>query len=385
MSNTHVLPRAYIWGFADTIRGGVEGRAVSRLAFGRLYYAKVPKYFFPGVIAVKLPVGLSLLVLIGISLFLARRLPPEWMLPVGVLLLASLWFLVVLSFGSPYAGIRHALPVVALLAVMAGLSTHAALDSKSKLLKLTVPLALVAAGVSALPVMRPWEYYNEIFGGSSKAYLFFNDEGIDLCQRGKEIVRYYREVLQPAGELPYLYCCFSPDEAKARGFDFLGNDLNRDKARLESTVTSGTILTNARDLGKHLWWDVTALREATPVARFGNLLVFRGTFYLPTGQAEGSYSEALEKLYAEKPDLETAERFLKQSAVLDPNAFFVNIELGNVCLKRGSREDALHAYTAALDHAPNDREMRRSIQEQIQRVLTKPLDKIPALRNPQLE
>ena len=89
--------------------------------------------------------------------------------------------------------------------------------------------------------------------------------------------------------------------------------------------------------------------------------------------------------HAEKPDLEAAEQFLRQSATLDPTAFFVNIELGNVCLKRGSREDALRAYTTALQFAPNDHTLRHSINDQIARVASQPLQQISTLRNPQLE
>jgi cytochrome c-type biogenesis protein CcmH/NrfG len=70
---------------------------------------------------------------------------------------------------------------------------------------------------------------------------------------------------------------------------------------------------------------------------------------------------------------------------IDPTAFFANIELGNVCLRRGSRDDALHAYTAALQYSPNDPVLRQSIQDQIQRVLTQSPDKIPDLRNPTME
>ena len=87
----------------------------------------------------------------------------------------------------------------------------------------------------------------------------------------------------------------------------------------------------------------------------------------------------------EKPDLEEAERLLKQSAARDPDAFFTNIELGNVCLRRGSREDALRAYTAALQHGPNDSALRQAIQEQIKRVSMEALDQIPELRDPNLE
>jgi len=58
---------------------------------------------------------------------------------------------------------------------------------------------------------------------------------------------------------------------------------------------------------------------------------------------------------------------------------------GKICLKRGHREDALNAYTAALERAPDDPVLRQSLQDQIQRVLTQSLDKIAALRDPGAE
>jgi len=64
-----------------------------------------------------------------------------------------------------------------------------------------------------------------------------------------------------------------------------------------------------------------------------------------TGKPEATEFDALSKIYAEKPDLEAGERFLRQSVRLDPRGFFVDIELGNLYLKRGSRENALQAYS----------------------------------------
>jgi hypothetical protein len=72
---------------------------------------------------------------------------------------------------------------------------------------------------------------------------------------------------------------------------------------------------------------------------------------------------------------------LRQSRALDPGAFFAHIELGNLLLKRGTREDASHAYSEALQHAPNDAVLRHSIEEQIKRVSSEPLDRVPELRN----
>jgi tetratricopeptide (TPR) repeat protein len=137
-------------------------------------------------------------------------------------------------------------------------------------------------------------------------------------------------------------------------------------------------------LGKRYGFDLPALREATPTARFGNLIVFRGNFVVPGLLAEDRYWAALSKLYSEKPDISAGEALLRQSAALDPNAFYVNIHLGSVCLRRGSREDALVAYRAALEHAPEG-VFRRQIEEQIRRVSVEPLNQIPELRDPIFE
>ena len=60
--------------------------------------------------------------------------------------------------------------------------------------------------------------------------------------------------------------------------------------------------------------------------------------------ARNLYSLGIASAYAEKPDLEAAERLLKESAADDPTAFFVHIELGNINLKQGLRDAALQAY-----------------------------------------
>ena len=124
MAAAHLVPRAYIWGFADTVHAGLEGRAFQQLAFGHLYYARAPWYFFPGVVAVKLPIGLILLALSGLFLFLTGRFPRHWNLPAAVLLTGLFCFFLVLRHGATYAGVRHALPAVPFLAILAGLTSH---------------------------------------------------------------------------------------------------------------------------------------------------------------------------------------------------------------------------------------------------------------------
>jgi tetratricopeptide (TPR) repeat protein len=230
--------------------------------------------------------------------------------------------------------------------------------------------------------MRPWEYFNEIVG-SKHAYLYFSDEGVDLSQRGNELEEYYHRVLEPSGEVPLLGYEMGEAERMARHLDWLGRDLKRDEARLSSPVFSGTILADARFLGKKPFWDTPSLRTAVPTSRFGNLLIFRGTF--PSNLAGKFYFDALAKIFTEKPDLEAAERLLRQSLASDPTAFFVDIQLGNVCIKRGARECASRAYSDALQYAPNDSQIRGLIEAQIKRVSSEPLNQIQDLRDPFME
>jgi len=385
MNATRVVPRAYLWGFADTVHAGMEGRLAPQLIFGRIYLRKGPKYFFPAMIAVKLPIGLGALSVLGLIFFFARRLPAEWNFPASVILASSLLFLLVLAQGSTYAGVRHAMPVVALMAIFTGLFVQRALTSTSPRLKAIVLAGYVLAGVSALPVLRPWEYFNEFVGGAKNAHKYFDDEGVDLGQRTKEIADYYSKFLKPSGELATLICVSSDEEFKGRDIDFLGRDMKRDLPRLGQPEMSGTIFVDSILLSPNAFWDRRTLREAKPVARFGNLFVYHGTFFSPADAAAALYFHGIAKVYSEKPDLVVAEESFRKSLEMDSTAFFVDIELGNVLLKRGARDEALRAYKEALKNAPEDPFFRQPIEKQIGRFSMPVSGEIPALRDPFLE
>ncbi|HKC00862.1 MAG TPA: hypothetical protein VKD23_18915 [Terriglobales bacterium] len=117
MRATRIAPRTYIWGLADTVRAGLEGRVDPITAFGQAYWGTGPKYYFPAMIGLKLPLGLTAVVLMGLFAFAARRVPTD---AVVTILAAAALFLLVLIAGSTYGGIRHALPVVASLAIVGG-------------------------------------------------------------------------------------------------------------------------------------------------------------------------------------------------------------------------------------------------------------------------
>ena len=378
MARGHLFPRAYTWGMADTIRAGAEGRRFSVFAFGRTY-KKAPFYLVPGVIAVKLPLGLLLLTAIGAGLLIARKIPREFIAPLlGVFGLSAL-FWVVLATGSSYGGIRHVLPVVPPLALLASLAIYKAVQSKGYLLRGAVVVALIAALASAIPVLRPWEYYNETVGAAN-AYQYFGDEGIDAELRVKELVKYYNENLKPAGEIPFLLYPIHQAEKKSRELDWVGKNLERDGERMNSETISGTIIMGARRLKGR-----TAFRDATPIARFGNLFVFRGTFKFPEARNTSLTVRAMNKIYTAEPDTEGAIKLLTEAVAINPKKFSNAVELGNQYLKIGKREEALRAYHLAKENAPADDEISNLLTRQIERVTTEPLEQISPLRNPVIE
>ena len=153
----------------------------------------------------------------------------------------------------------------------------------------------------------------------------------------------------------------------------------RDAERTNSETISGTIFIGARRARN------AAFREATPVARFGNLLIFRGTFKFPEARNQSLTLRARNKIYTAEPDIEGAIKLLTEAVAINPKKFSNALELGNQYLKLGKREEALQAYRTSKENAPADDEISNLLTRQIERVATEPLDQISPLRNPEIE
>ena len=210
--------RAECWGLADTIRAGAEGRAIQVRAFGKIYYSRAPFYFFPGIVAAKLPIGLLLLSLAGFALLIAGRIGKETAPSILIIAAFTLIFLGVLMTGSNYAGIRHALPLFPFMALMGAVPVSLAAKTRSKSLAVIAGAFLVLGAASAIPQMRPWEYFNEIAGGAKNGYLYFNDEGVDLSQRVAEMAAYYHSQLEPNADVPFVAYFSNSQDIKAVGW-----------------------------------------------------------------------------------------------------------------------------------------------------------------------
>src|SRR5262249_24424141 len=77
----HVFPRPLLWVLADTLRAGIEGRENRILFLGRLFQDRGPASYYSAVILAKVPLGLLVLSLVGLTLLLLHRVPQAWQLP----------------------------------------------------------------------------------------------------------------------------------------------------------------------------------------------------------------------------------------------------------------------------------------------------------------
>lgn len=350
---SRIVPRAYLWGLADTIHEGIEGRSIIVHAFGRTYDTP-PWYLFPGFLLVKLPLGLIALSLGGMFLMAKGRIPWEGRVPLNAVGMYGLVFLLLLMPSAAYyAGVRHAFRGLIVMALLGGMAIEFAFR-KQGMVRLLCVVALAAACASALPAIRPWEYHNELAGSTVGAFRYFSNEGVDLGQRTGELAAYYNEFLKPKGEIPYLLYDMCPAEIQHRGIQahYYGSPQG---AGDESSNLTGTFLVSTLEIALTRRQDYLALLQSQPVARFGNLLIFRGTYHLPEWRAWSLYVQALDALYSENPDPAKAEPLLEQVIALRPMMVGAAVELGNLAAKRGDRETALRAYRTARQYtAPGD-------------------------------
>ena len=308
---------------------------------------------FPGYIAVKLPIVLTLLSLFGCAVIFRWNTPDaDKHVALVLLALAAVLLIILARSRADYAGVRHALTVYFVMAIFGGFGVRY-LMSQGKVFQVAAAGVILGACLPALAVERPWEYHNILGGGTKGAYRYFRNDGI------KPDLIHYRH-------------------AKLKGIDDpLGDDL-------PPATISGTLLVHGSDTAPAIWSDNRALREAQPVDRIGIVLVYRGTYYLPNARAGALFDRASTLFDGSKPDLEKIESLLKEGLALRSNDFTGWMMLGNLHLIRGERHQALAAYEKARDSTPPSA-FRKLFEEQVRKVATEPAGTVKPMRNPSME
>lgn len=389
----HLLPRAYLWGLADTVRTGIEGRGGAlHLVWGKVFEGRTPWFTWPAILAAKIPLALTALALLGLVLALRAPLAPaaRWML--AALAAGSVLHFAALAV-SPQAwgGVRHATPLLAAAAVLGGGAVAEGWRRRSRLVIGAVAALFVAAFVMTIREPRLWEYHNELVGGTTGGYRAFRNEGVDLGQRFGEIRDFHRRVIAATGEPVYPDYWVMERQWRAAHLEY-----HRFVEDLDDTNAAGVwegwfVYTVVDELPwpQFEWDPAKVFKDMDKVAQLGYIGVWRGRLTRPETRASGIGVKVMEYLYEENgQDYALVARRLEEVAVIRPQNVGVGVELGNAYLRLGRGEDALRAYRRLLEQTrvKLDRKVERQLRDQVARIQAgEDPTKIPPMRNPWME
>lgn len=180
----------YLGGLASVARQNAVGGGVNYL-FGKVSEHGFPQYFF---VAFLVKSSLAFLIALALTIWSCVRDPaaradaPLWLVPVGVLFLASM--------GSSYnIGIRHLLPVYPFLALAAAGTLSRLAKDRARLPWAFLVGALPLVSAVELARIHPYElsYFNPLAGGPVGGRRILSDSnvdwGLDLKRLAGELAR----------------------------------------------------------------------------------------------------------------------------------------------------------------------------------------------------
>lgn len=393
-----LLPRSYLWGLADTVRTGVEGRGISQhVVWGKVYAGHAPWFSWPAILASKMPLALMLLSLLGVLMLWRAKLSRDakcvlWSVLGG----AGAYSVALLGSEGIWGGIRHAMPLVVVLSIPAGAAVSQAWALRARTLESgarisVIALLLVGAVAMTLSEKRAWEYHNELVGGSEGAWEYFGNEGLDLGQRFGELRAFHDRVVKPSGEPLYSNYWVGEEQMRAARFNYHRRVESLDDTNVDGLYDGYYIYTRSDHRPWPSWdWDPQAVfKGLQPVARFGYVEVWHGHQVLPRTRAGSMSGKVFEYVYKDDGnDWKLVAQRLEEVAKYFPQSASTAIELGNAYVRMGDGRAAIRAFRRPLDQdkAPVDARIRGQMEAQIKRIETgADLSAMKPLRNPEME
>ncbi len=395
-----LLPRPYLWGLADTLRAGVEGRAqTSYLVWGQQYINERPWHIWPSQIISKLPIASLLMLGLAVLVLLLRRsnlTRGERLVLLMVMLMAGGHFVALAGSQGSYAGIRHALPVVFAMLLLIALAIRQVLGELkrarapgwARAMSFSFAALFVALLIATLPEPRLYEFHNRLAGGSENAWRNFANESVDLGLRFHEIRNFHDEVIL-ADDLPF----FGYRSRQTEGFGL------RNRHWVESLdddnvdgIFEGYFLIRMSALNP--WpafdWDPQSFyAETEEVFRAGFMQVRKGRVTDPRARASGIAGRLFDYIYRDNgDDWEMVARRAQEVIAVDPRMAAGFIEIGNAYVRLGQRDEALAAYRSLVEQSvvPLDPGVVDLVRRQIERIEASPtLAGVNPMRSPFLE
>ena len=393
-----LLPRPYLWGLADTLRAGVEGRGqVTYLLWGRQYLNEKPWHIWPSQIVSKLPLATLLMLALALVVLLRGRLDrTERLCLLMVMVMAGSHFAALAGSQGAYGGIRHALPVVLAMLLLIALALRQVISglrepATARWVQFhagVFGMLLVALLAVTLPEPRLFEFHNRLAGGSESAWRYFGNEGVDLGQRFHEIRAFHDQVIV-GGDMPLFGGRSRQSEGAGLRNRNLVESLYDDNV---DGIYDGYFLVSMSALVPWPAWDWdpdTFYAETEEVFRAGFMHVRKGRITDPRARANSIAGRLFDYIYKENGDdwAMVAQRGAEVLAV-NPRMVVGHIEIGNAHVRLGQRDEALAAYQAFVDQTfvPMDPAIVDLVRQQIARIeASETLNGVAPMRSPFME
>jgi tetratricopeptide (TPR) repeat protein len=353
IAHLHLLPESYLMGLVDV---KLMAQYYSSFVFGKLY-AHGLWWYFPVVILIKTTLGLlALMALTAAAIFTGcfrgkRREILYFLVPAAVYLLVAM-------LSGMNIGARHVLPLYALSAILAGggLAALAADGRRWTRIATAVGAAFVLAHVASALAVFPNDmaYANEAWGGPKNTYKLLSDSNEDWAQQLYQVKDWQDR--HPGEECWFAYFAYPVVDPAVYGIrcHHLPNlDMGWfNSAEVVPPVISGNVLLSAADLMGSEWPDnrlnpymsFRALRPDEVIDY--SVLVYRGTFRINQAAALSRVQRANELMQAHQPAQAIA--LAREAAALDPEGVEAQNALGNIAAGLGQKDEARHAWQAAL-------------------------------------
>lgn len=308
-------------------------------------------------------------------------------------MVAACGFHLVALMGSEgiWGGVRHALPVLVGVAIVAGAALGIAIQRRSRVLLWGVAaLYLLAAGMT-LREPRLWEYHNELAGGSKDAYRYFGNEGLDLGQRFHEIRAFHDRVIAPSGEPLYIDYWMGEQQIRAGKLNFRRRVESLDDTNVAGHYSGYFVYPMMDTLPWPQWdWDPKMVfKDMRLVERFGIVGIWHGEMTRPQTRAGSLYAKVSDYIYKENgSDWKLVSERLEEVVAQLPAKVDAGVELGNAYIRQGKRAEAIVAYRRLLTQTkvPVEPSIAAQLKAQIAAIEAAPKDATVApMRNPWLE
>ena len=353
ISHTRIFPESYVLGMADVIAWGTRNCWL----FGN-NYPTGKWFYFPIAFLVKSSIALLFLLPIGLLyLVLNRKKWREGMF----LLVPSIVFFIFASSSNFNTGIRHVLPIYALLIVLAAAGAIWLVRKLHYLRYILVALLIYNAAAAVRTAPNYLAFANDLWGGYQNTHRIFSDSNVETGQSIKLVDEYLarenvKDCLIATFVHPEMIRSVQPCRPLPSGIRIM---VSRNLIDPVPPVIEGTVVLSVIEYPPRGGDEYLPIAKSEPIAFLGgNTYVYRGRFEVPLAAAISYVHRSGYFLRVNQVDDAIDEA--REAIRLGPEDPRTHLALGLALVRVGQNEEARRELERTVELAKQDPRFRNA-------------------------